>query len=92
LSGRDSLAVLHRKRHRPQYSRLSYLKATGLEKEPQSPLFPASIGKTGNWIPVILYARSASQIEEQAKYLGAFGATSDLDKLLDLTIDAINTR
>jgi site-specific recombinase XerC len=24
-----------------------YLKATGLEKEPQSPLFPASIGKTG---------------------------------------------
>jgi integrase/recombinase XerD len=24
-----------------------YLKASGLEKEPQSPLFPASIGKTG---------------------------------------------
>ena len=24
-----------------------YLKATGLEKEPQSPLFPAAIGKTG---------------------------------------------
>jgi site-specific recombinase XerC len=24
-----------------------YLKATGLEKEPESPLFPASIGKTG---------------------------------------------
>ena len=24
-----------------------YLKATGLEKEPASPLFPASIGKTG---------------------------------------------
>jgi integrase/recombinase XerD len=24
-----------------------YIKATGLEKEPQSPLFPASIGKTG---------------------------------------------
>jgi integrase/recombinase XerD len=24
-----------------------YLKATGLEKEPQSPLFPVSIGKTG---------------------------------------------
>ena len=24
-----------------------YLKATGLEKEPQSPLFPAFIGKTG---------------------------------------------
>jgi integrase/recombinase XerD len=24
-----------------------YLKTTGLEKEPQSPLFPASIGKTG---------------------------------------------
>jgi CheY-like chemotaxis protein len=44
------------------------------------------------WIPVILYARSASQIEEQAKALGAFGATSDPDKLLDLAIDAINTR
>jgi integrase/recombinase XerD len=24
-----------------------YLKATGLEKEPQSPLFPAALGKTG---------------------------------------------
>ena len=24
-----------------------YLKASGLEKEPGSPLFPASIGKTG---------------------------------------------
>ena len=24
-----------------------YLKATGLEKEPDSPLFPAAIGKTG---------------------------------------------
>ena len=24
-----------------------YLKATGLEKEPESPLFPAAIGKTG---------------------------------------------
>jgi hypothetical protein len=26
-----------------------YLKATGLEKEPGSPLFPADLGKTGNY-------------------------------------------
>jgi site-specific recombinase XerC len=28
-----------------------YLKASGLDKEPQSPLFPASIGKTGKASP-----------------------------------------
>ena len=36
-----------------------YLKASGLEKEPQSPLFPASIGKTtakAGWVASALFA------------------------------------
>ena len=35
------------KRARSRHRRVHYLKATGLEKEPESPLFPAAIGKTG---------------------------------------------
>jgi integrase/recombinase XerD len=45
--GKEKELPVHHKARRAPGPLDLYLKATGLEKEPQSPLFPASIGKTG---------------------------------------------
>jgi hypothetical protein len=44
LGGKEKELPVH---HKLEEILDHYLKATGLEKEPASPLFPASIGKTG---------------------------------------------
>jgi integrase/recombinase XerD len=56
-----------------------YLKITGLEKEPGSPLFPASIGKTGKLSRRPLVRTDAANMlkrrlkEAQAKRRGVAG-------------------
>jgi integrase/recombinase XerD len=48
-----------------------YLKATGLEKEPESPLFPASSGKTGKLSPrPLVRTDAADMLKRRLKQAG----------------------
>ena len=47
-----------------------YLKATGLEKEPASPLFPASIGKTGKLSRPLVRTDAADMLKRRLKQAG----------------------
>jgi integrase/recombinase XerD len=52
-----------------------YLKASGLEKEPGAPLFPASIGKTGKLShPPLVRTDAAHMLKRRLRQAGIAGA------------------
>jgi site-specific recombinase XerD len=69
-----------------------YLKATGLEKEPGSPLFPASIGKTGKLSRRPLVRTDAAEmLKRRLKHAGlhhALASTRDFAEAIGLACSA----